>query len=174
MLILVCLFLIPEVTVATRSGPYPAQMITAVTRFSPVSRSDGGSAPRDNLYSSERQWRPGHLDEPRDRSPVRTSSTRQPSGKDHWNQWKPLQSDFAAVGTNYWFVWPEGNWPPQLSLVSPKVFSPFCHWWSFGSLPLSPLACLVGDTSFQRYHRLDCTDTFFKLNWAERWHHWIQ
>ncbi len=24
-----------EVTVATRSGPYPAQMITAVTRFSP-------------------------------------------------------------------------------------------------------------------------------------------
>ncbi len=24
-----------------------------------------------------------------------------------------LQSDFAAVGTNYWFVWPEGNWPPD-------------------------------------------------------------
>ncbi len=23
----------------------------------------------------------------RDRSPVRTSSPRQPSGKDHWNQW---------------------------------------------------------------------------------------
>ncbi len=29
-----------------------------------------------------------------------------------------------------------------------QVFSPFCHRWSFGSLPLSPLACLVGDTSF--------------------------
>ncbi len=29
----------------------------------------------------------------------------------------------------------------------------------FSSLPLSPLACLVGHTSFQRYHRLDCTDT---------------
>ncbi len=25
----------------------------------------------------------------RDRSPVRTSSPRQPSGKDHWNQWSP-------------------------------------------------------------------------------------
>ncbi len=28
-----------------------------------VSRSDDGSAPRDDLYSSERQQRPGHLDE---------------------------------------------------------------------------------------------------------------
>ncbi len=27
-------------------------------------------------------------------------------------------------------------------------FSSFCHWWSFDSLPLSPLVCLVGDTSF--------------------------
>ncbi len=32
--------------------------------------------------------------------------------------------------------------------VFSPVFSPFCHRWSFGSLPLSPLACLVGDTSF--------------------------
>ncbi len=29
-----------------------------------VSRSDGGSSPRDDLYNSECQWRPGHLDEP--------------------------------------------------------------------------------------------------------------
>ncbi len=29
-----------------------------------VSRSYGGSSPRDDLYSSERQRRPGHLDEP--------------------------------------------------------------------------------------------------------------
>ncbi len=41
-----------------------------------------------------------------------------------------------------------GELAPRLSLVSPKVFSPFCHRWSFRSLPLSPLACLVGDTSF--------------------------
>ncbi len=26
---------------------------------------------------------------------------------------EPLQSDFAAVGTNYWFIWPEGNCPPD-------------------------------------------------------------
>ncbi len=26
---------------------------------------------------------------PRDRSPVKTSSPRQPSGKEHWNQWCP-------------------------------------------------------------------------------------
>ncbi len=78
---------------------------------------------------------------PRDRSPVRTSSPRQPFGKDHWRSVpvEPLQSDFAAVGTNYWFVWPEGN---------SVFFSPFCHRWSFGSLPLSPQTCLVGDTSF--------------------------
>ncbi len=41
-----------------------------------------------------------------------------------------------------------GELAPRLSLVSPKVFSPFCHRWSFGSLPPSPLACLFGDTSF--------------------------
>ncbi len=34
-----------------------------------VSRSDGGSAPRDDLYNSERQQRPGHLDEPQKQMP---------------------------------------------------------------------------------------------------------
>ncbi len=63
---------------------------------------------------------------------------------------EPLQSDFTAVGTN---------------CLSPKVFSPFCHRWSFGSLPLLPLACLVGDTSFPAIsstwlHR-------YYLNWTE-------
>ncbi len=37
---------------------------------------------------------------------------------------------------------------PRLSLVSHKVFFSILSRWSFGSLPLSPLACLVGDTSF--------------------------
>ncbi len=54
---------------------------------------------------------------------------------------------------------------PRLSLVSPKVFSLFCHRWSFGSLPLSPLACLVGGTAFPAIsstwlHR-------YYLNWTE-------
>ncbi len=36
-----------------------------------------------------------------------------------------------------------------LSLVSPKFFFlHFCHRWSFGSLPLLPLACLFGDAKF--------------------------
>ncbi len=61
---------------------------------------------------------------------------------------EPLQSDFAAVGTNYWFVWPEGNCPPDWAWFLQRFFSPFCHRWSFSSLSLSPLACLVGDTSF--------------------------
>ncbi len=39
-------------------------MVTAATRIQSVSRSDGGSAPRDDLYSLERQRRPGQLDEP--------------------------------------------------------------------------------------------------------------
>ncbi len=37
-----------------------------VTAFT---RSDGGSAPRDDLYSPERQRRPGHLDEPQRQTP---------------------------------------------------------------------------------------------------------
>ncbi len=58
-----------------------------------------------------------------------------------------------------------GELAPRLSLVSPKVFSPFCHRWSFGSLPLSPLACLVGESSFPAksstwLHR-------YYLNWTE-------
>ncbi len=58
-----------------------------------------------------------------------------------------------------------GELAPRLSLVSPKVFSPFCHRWSFRSLPLSPLACLVGDTSLPAHsstwlHR-------YYLNWTK-------
>ncbi len=41
------------------------------------------------------------------------------------------------------------NWPPDWAWFLPRFFSPFSsHRWSFGSLPLSPLDCLVGDTSF--------------------------
>ncbi len=58
-----------------------------------------------------------------------------------------------------------GELDPRLSLVSPKVFSPFCHRWSFRSLPLSPLACLVGESTFPAIsstwlHR-------YYLNWTE-------
>ncbi len=93
-----------------------------------------------------------------------TLSPRHPSGKKTLEPVEPLHSDFAAVGTNYWFVWPEENWPPDWAWFLPR-FSPFCHRWSFRSLPLSPLACLVGDTSFPAIsptwlHR-------YYLNWTE-------
>ncbi len=58
-----------KITVATRSSPYPDKMVTAVTRIESVSRSDGGSAPRDDRYSPEHQRRPGHLDEPKRQIP---------------------------------------------------------------------------------------------------------
>ncbi len=38
--------------------------VTVATQIQTVSRSDGGSAPKDDLYSPERQRRPGQLDEP--------------------------------------------------------------------------------------------------------------
>ncbi len=102
---------------------------------------------------------------PRDRPPVRTPSPRQPSGQDLGNQLS-LQSDFAAVGIELLCRLARGEMAPRLSLVSPKVFfSPFCHQWSFGSLPLSPLACLVGDTSFPAISSTWLNRNF--LNWTE-------
>ncbi len=82
-----------KVTIATRSSPYPAQMITAVTRSSPYP-DQMMDQHLYSPYSPERQRSLGHLDEPqrqipRDRSPVRTPSPSQPSGKDHWDQLSP-------------------------------------------------------------------------------------
>ncbi len=66
------------------------------------------------------------------------------------------------------------HWGPESSAGSrpwPES-SPFCHWWSFGSLPLSPLACLVGDTSFpatllmwlHRHYLTELSRTMTSLN----------
>ncbi len=58
-----------------------------------------------------------------------------------------FSSDFAAVGIELLCRLARGEMAPRLSLVSPKVF--FLRSVTngvFGSLPLSPLACLVGDT----------------------------
>ncbi len=101
---------------------------------------------------------------PRDRPPVRTPSPRQPSGKTSGTSWA-LQSDFAAVGLNCCVVWTEEKWPPTEPGFSQGFFSPFCHQWSFGSLPLSPLACLVGDTSFPAISSTWLNRNF--LNWTE-------
>ncbi|KAI2644351.1 ORF V: Enzymatic polyprotein [Labeo rohita] len=45
-------------------------MVTAVPRIQSVPSPDGGSAPRDDLYSPECQWRPHRLDEPQRRIPI--------------------------------------------------------------------------------------------------------
>ncbi len=58
-----------EVTVASRSSLYPDQMVTAVTWVLSVSSPDGGSAPRDDLYSPECQRRSEQLDEPQRQIP---------------------------------------------------------------------------------------------------------
>ncbi len=84
---------------------------------------------------------------PRDRSPVRTSSPRHPSGKDPWNQWT-LTLWLCCSWNKLLIRLAEGELAPDWAWFLPRFFSPFCHWWSFGSLPLSSLACSVGDTSF--------------------------
>ncbi len=83
---------------------------------------------------------------PRDRSPVRTSSPRHPSGKTPGTS-GPLTLWLCCSWNKLLIRLAGGELAPRLSLVSPKVLSPFCHRWSFRSLPLSPLACSVGDTS---------------------------
>ncbi len=82
--------------------------VTGVT----CSTSDDGSSPRDDLYSSERQRRPGHLNDPRDRSPVRTSSPRQPSGKDQWNQWSPYNLTLLQLEQTTGSSGQRGTGPP--------------------------------------------------------------
>ncbi|KAI2644022.1 Transposon Ty3-I Gag-Pol polyprotein [Labeo rohita] len=57
------------VTLTTRSSPYPDQMVTAVPRIQSIPSPDGGSAPRDDLYSPECQRRLHQLNEPQRRIP---------------------------------------------------------------------------------------------------------
>ncbi|KAL0167384.1 hypothetical protein M9458_039228, partial [Cirrhinus mrigala] len=57
----------PEVTLTTRSSPYPDQMVTAVPRIQSEPSPDGGSAPSDDLYSPECHRSPHRLDEPQRR-----------------------------------------------------------------------------------------------------------
>ncbi|KAL0148446.1 hypothetical protein M9458_056256, partial [Cirrhinus mrigala] len=82
-------------------------MVTAVPRTQSEPSPDGGSAPRDDLYSTECQWRPHRLDEPQRRIPSEDLVT------------------YTAVGTGPRDVVRE--LAPRLSLVSPKVFFSIYH-----------------------------------------------
>ncbi len=70
-------------TVATRSGNYPAQMITAVNRPSPYPDQMVDQHLETTSTALNVSGDQGTKMSPRDRSPVRTSSPRQPLGKDH-------------------------------------------------------------------------------------------
>ncbi len=114
-----------EVTVATRSSPYPAQRVTAVTRSSPYSDPMVDQHLETTFKAPTALNVSGVQDtkmSPRDRSPVRNPSHTQPLGKKTLEPVKTLQSDSAAVGTNYWFVWSEGNWPPNRAWLLPRFF----------------------------------------------------
>ncbi len=141
-----------EVTVATRSGPYPAQMITAVT----VSRSDDGSAPRHDLYSPERQRCPGHVDEPQRQIPSEDPSPRQPSGKDPWNQWSSYNLTLLQLEQTTGSSGQRGTAPPTepgfsqgfFSVLSPMEFlflavvaSGLLSWGHFISSNIIDLNC---------------------------------
>ncbi len=103
---------------------------------------------------------------PRDRSPVKNSSPRQQSGKDPWNQWTTYTLTLLQLEQTTSLSGRRGT-GPRLSLVSPKFFSPFCHRWSFGSLPLSPLACLVGESSSSFPAKSSTWLHRYYLNWTE-------
>ncbi len=112
-------------------GSQPSEIILNYPNFA----INGGSAPRDNIYSPERQQ--DTQMSPRDRSPVRNLSPRQPSGKDPWNQWTTytltlLQLEQTTVSSGR-----RGTGPPTEPGFSQGFFS-----------ILSTLACLVGESSF--------------------------
>ncbi len=91
---------------------------------------------------------------PRDRSPVRTSSPRHPSGKDHWNQWTTYTLTLLQLEQTTGSSGRRGTGPPTEPGFSQGFFS-----------ILSPLACLVGESSFPAIsstwlHR-------YYINWTE-------
>ena len=120
-----------EVTVATRSSLYPSQMVTAVTRIQYVSSPDGGLAPRKDLYSPERQRRPGL--EPQRQIPCKDLVSDDHRDKTTGNRWFFCTTWLCcSLELNCWFRLVRGELAPQLSLVSPKVF--FLHSLTDGVL----------------------------------------
>ncbi len=121
-----------EVTVATQSGAYPAQIVTAVTRSSPYPDQMVDHHLETISTALNVSGDQGTKMSPRDRSPVRTSSPRQPSGKDHWNQWSHYNVTLLHLEQTTGSSGQRGT-APRLSLVSPKVFfsilSPMEFWF---------------------------------------------
>ncbi len=163
-----------EVPEATRSGPYPTQMIAAVTRSSPYPDQmvdQHLETTSTALNVSEDQ---GTKMSPRDRSqcgPCHLDSHREKTTGTRWAlkiwlccSWNKLLVRLARGELP----------PPRLSLVSPKVFfsvmSPMEFWF------LAVVAS--GLLSWGHFISSDITDLIahilFKLYWSGQWHHWIQ
>ncbi len=132
-----------EVTVATQSGAYPAQIVTAVTRSSlyPDQMVDHHLETISTALNVSGDQ--GTKMSPRDRSPVRTSSPRQPSGKDHWNQWSHYNLTLLHLKQTTGSSGRRGTGPPTEPGFSQGFF---LHSVTDGVLV--PCCCLVGDTSF--------------------------
>ncbi len=145
--------------------------VTIATQIQSVSRSDGssshdGSAPGDDLYSPECQRRPCQLDE----------LQRQNSSEDligHQDKTtrtrRILCRIWHAQELNHAMLVSSGQRrtaPPTEPGFSQGFLLNLCHRWSFGSLPLSPLACLFGDTWL-------IAQTLLEESWTGLCQHWI-
>ncbi len=110
---------------------YSNSEVNVATQIQSISRPDGGSAPRDDLYSPECQRRPCQLDELQRQIPCKdldghrhkTTRTRGVL----CTIWLVLQPGIKPCHAG--FVRPEENCPLNWALVSPKVFFlNFCHY----------------------------------------------
>ncbi len=131
------------ITTVTRCSPYPDQMVDQHLEMTSTALNVSG----DRTQMS-----------PRDRSPVRTSSPRQPSRKDHWNQWSPYNLTLLLLEQTTGSSGQSGG----LSLVSHKIFfsvlSPMEFWFlaavasgllSWGHLISSDINDLIAQILFK-------------------------
>ncbi len=143
--------------------------VTVATRIQSVYSPDGGSAPsRDDLYSHECQRRPCQLDSTQRQIPSEDFD-------DHRHKTMVTRHVLCTIWpmllpgikpSHAGFIWPEENWPPDWTWFLPRFFLHFCHWLSFGPLPLSSLACLFGDAWL-------IAQTLLEESWTESSPHWI-
>ncbi len=65
---------------------------------------------------------------------------------------------------DYWFVWPEGNWPPDWAWFLPRFFLHSVTDGVFVPCRCRLWLAQLGTLHFQHNHRLDCTDI---INWTK-------
>ncbi len=147
-------------TAVSRSSLYPDQMVDQHLETTTTALNISGD--QDTQMS------------PRDRSPVRTSSPRHPSGKDPWNQWTTYTLTLLQLEQTAGSSGQRITGPPDWAWFLPSFFSPFCHRWRFWFLAIVASGLL----SWGHFISSDITDLIaqilFKLYLAGRWHHWIQ